>query len=125
MHIALGPHQQPQGGGHIAQAHQSSGHLVEQRLEKVEVAFIDQGDAHIGALETLAGLNAGETAAHYHHMGFIAQFLHGRFQFQKEPLGREGHRGAAEKLDYKLCRFLLRARERAQTLALKPSSSSP
>ena len=35
--------------------------LIQQGLEQVEVAFVDQGDADIRGCECLAGMDAGET----------------------------------------------------------------
>ena len=71
LHVALGAHQLPQGCGHISAGHQAGGHLIEQGLEEVEVALVDQGDAHIGALEGLAGFDAGKAAADNHHVGLV------------------------------------------------------
>ena len=81
LNIALGPHQLAQWGGHIAAGDQASCHLIEQRLEQVEVALVDQRDAHISALEGLAGLDAGKATTNDHHMGLAAKFLSRRLEF--------------------------------------------
>ena len=92
LHIALGPHQLAQWRGHIAAGDQASRHLIQQRLEQVEVALIDQRDAHIGAFEGFASLDAGKSTTNDHHMGLAAQLLHRRLEFKKETLTGGSHR---------------------------------
>ena len=81
-------HHLAQGRGHIALRHQSRGHLIEQGLEQVEVAFIDQGDAHRLAGQGMAGLEASKATAHNHHMGPGRLDGGGWIQFQEEMFGR-------------------------------------
>ena len=47
----------------------SRGDLIEQRLEQVEVALVNQGDAHIRLGQSLAGMHAGKAPTDNHHMG--------------------------------------------------------
>ena len=89
LHIRGLAHQLAQGRGHVALRHQPGGHLVQQRLEQVEVALVDQGDPHRLIDQGVAGLEPGEAAAHDHHMGQGFQPLIGGLQFQEEAFA--GH----------------------------------
>ena len=56
LHIWCLAHHLPQGRRHISLGDQSRRHLIEQGLEQVEVALVDQGDAHGFADQRMAGL---------------------------------------------------------------------
>ena len=49
--------------GDFAGREGAGGYLIEERLEEVEVALIDEGDLGVGALQGACGNEAGETAA--------------------------------------------------------------
>src|ERR1017187_1834923 len=56
-----------QGGGNFAGREPAGGHLVEQGLEEVEVAAIDQSDRYGRAAEGLGDIQPAESAADDHH----------------------------------------------------------
>src|ERR1035441_3009240 len=56
-----------QGGGNFAGREPAGGHLVEQGLEEVEVAAIDQCDRYGRAAEGLGDIQPAESAADDHH----------------------------------------------------------
>ena len=56
LHIWCLAHHLPQGRCHISLGDQSRRHLVKQGLEQVEVALVDQGDAHGFADQRMASL---------------------------------------------------------------------
>ena len=47
LHVWLLSHELPQGCCDVAAGNQSRRDLIKQRLEQVEIAFVDQGDAHL------------------------------------------------------------------------------
>ena len=78
-------YQQSQGRGHIRLGHQACSHLIEQGLEQVEIAFIDQGDPHGLAGEGLDSLEPRKASAYHNHMGTGSQLLVRGVQLQEEP----------------------------------------
>ena len=90
LHIRCVPHHLPQGGRHISLGDQSRRHLVEQGLEQVEVALVDQGDAHGFADQRMAGLQTTKTTAHNHHMGEGLQAFHRWIELQEEAFAGHG-----------------------------------
>ena len=90
LHIALTAHQLSQWSGHITTGHQSRCHLIKQRLEQIEVAFVDQRDANVGFGQCLAGTNAGKPATHNHHVGSVTQTLFRRIQLEEVMLSSHG-----------------------------------
>ena len=54
-----------------------------QRLEQVEVALVNQGGAHIGFGQGLAGMHPCKAAANDDHMRRMTQSLCWRFKLQK------------------------------------------
>ena len=85
------PHHLAQGGGHIGLGHKPCGHLIEQGLEQVEIASVDQGDAYGFSGQGMGRLEAGEPPTHDHHMGGFSQQLRRGCELEKEPL-RSHHR---------------------------------
>ena len=67
---------------------QSSRYLIQQGLEQVEVALVNQGDAHIGLGQGFAGMHPCKAAANDDHMRGITQPLSWRFKFQKVMVAR-------------------------------------
>lgn len=51
------------GGSDLAAGERAGGNLIEQRLEEVEIATVDDGDIEIGVGETLCEGEAAEAAA--------------------------------------------------------------
>jgi hypothetical protein len=51
------------GRGNFGGRERTGSYLVEERLEEVEVAFVEEGDVHVGALEGLCGDEAREASA--------------------------------------------------------------
>ena len=91
--------QQPaQGRGHVGLRHQAGGHLIEQGLEEVEVALVDQGHAHRLAPQGLGRLESGETAAHDHHVGQLGAGAPRWIEFEEEPFRRHGWVAGAHKV---------------------------
>ena len=86
LNVALLANQLPQGGGDVSTGHQTRGDLIEQRLEQVEVALVNQGDAHIRLGQSLAGMHTGKPPTDNHHMGCMAETFLGGVQFKKEML---------------------------------------
>ena len=84
LHVALLSDQFTQWGGDIPPGDQASGDLIEQRLEQVEVAFIDQGDPDIGLGECLTGMDPCETSPNDHHVGGVSELFGWGLQFQKK-----------------------------------------
>ena len=48
LHVWLFAHELAQGCCDVAACDQSRCDLIKQRLEQIEVAFVDQGDSHLG-----------------------------------------------------------------------------
>ncbi len=69
FHIALVAEDVAQGCGDIRGGQAGSGHLVQQRLEQVMVAAVDQGDAYALAGQGTGGPEAGKTAADNNQVG--------------------------------------------------------
>ena len=88
LNIGRIAHHLTQGGGDIGLRHQSRSHLIQQRLEEVEVAFIDQGDAHWLTRETMADLQARETTPNHHNVGPVQHRLIGRIELEKKAFHR-------------------------------------
>ena len=89
LNIALFADQLSQWGGDVTAGNEPGGHLIQQRLEQIEIALVDQGDAHIGLGQSLAGMHAGEAAAHNHHMRSMAQAFLWGLQLQEKVIA--GH----------------------------------
>jgi len=49
--------------GHVGGVQARGGHLVEQRLEGVEVVAVDEGDLHVGVPELAGRVEAAEAGA--------------------------------------------------------------
>ena len=60
LHIVLIANEFSKRVRNIATGNPSCGDLIQQRLEQVEVAFIDQSDSHICGCECLAGMDPGK-----------------------------------------------------------------
>ena len=54
--------------GSVGSGNAPGGNLVEQGLEEVEIAPIDQSEFDRGAAQVFGGVQAGETAAEHHHL---------------------------------------------------------
>ena len=91
LNVVLLANQLAQGRCDVSTGHQTRGNLIEQRLKQVEVALINQRDAHIGIGQSLAGMHSGKTAADDHHMGGMAKTFFGRFQFKEEMAACHGN----------------------------------
>ena len=72
LHVVLLAHQFAQRRGHITSRDQTCGYLIKQGLEQVEVALVNQGDAHIGLGQGLAGVHPCKATTHDHHMRCMA-----------------------------------------------------
>ena len=68
------------------------GHLVQQRLEQVEIALVDQGHPHGLVDQGVAGLQAGKATTDDHHVGGIAEPCFRRFKLKEKTFS--GHQGA-------------------------------
>ena len=90
LNVPLLANQFAQWCGDVSSGHQTSRNLIQQRLKQVEIALVDQGDAHVGIGECFAGVHPGETAANNHHMGGMAKTFFRGFQFEKEVLTSHG-----------------------------------
>ena len=67
--VLLPGHHRAQRRGDLARRQAAGGHLVEQRLEEVEVAAVDQRDRDRRALERARRVEPAEAAADDHHPG--------------------------------------------------------
>ena len=90
LDVALPSHQLAQRRCNITARHEACGDLVEERLEEVEVALIDQADAHRCVRQGLAGTDACEAPAHDHHMGGIVQRFIRWIELEKKVLRCHG-----------------------------------
>ena len=61
--VFLAAENRAQGRSDFAGREGAGGDLVEERLEEVEVALIDEGDLGVGAFQSARGYQAAETAA--------------------------------------------------------------
>ena len=76
-HVLLPPENPPDRRGDIAGRQSGRRHLVEQRLEQVVIAAVEQGDADRRALQRLSGGEPAEPSADDHDMwGFIRHMRH-------------------------------------------------
>jgi hypothetical protein len=57
----------PQGGSDIGGRERARRHLIEQRLKKMVVAAVDQGDLHRRPLQSAGCREATKAAAYDHH----------------------------------------------------------
>ena len=90
LNVVLLANQLAQGRCDVSTGHQTRGNLIEQRLKQVEVALINQRDAHIGIGQSLAGMHAGKSPADNHDMGGMAETFLGRFEFKKKMAASHG-----------------------------------
>ena len=91
LHIALASNQLPQRSRYITTGDQSRRNLIEQRLEQIEVAFVDQGDANVCLGQSLAGTNTRKSAAHNDDVGRVSQTLFGWIQLEVVMLSSHGY----------------------------------
>jgi len=69
-----------EGGGDFSGRERAGGYLVEEWLEEVEVAFVEEGDVGVSAVEGLGGHEARETSSQdedamwRRHGGFLLLF---------------------------------------------------
>ena len=101
-----------QWGGDVTAGDEPGGHLIKQGLEQVEVALVDQGDAHIGLGQSLAGVHPGKAAAHDHHMGGMTEAFFWGLQLQEKMIA--GHE-ASEQIYPKAMKRVLFCRCRRTT----------
>jgi hypothetical protein len=55
------------GGGDFGGGKRAGGDLIKEGLEEVEVALVEKGDVHVGAVESLRGDEARETSTEDEH----------------------------------------------------------
>ena len=84
LHIALLANQLTQRCCDIAAGNQARRNLVQKGLEKIEVALVDQRDAHVRLGQSFAGVDAGESPTDDHHVRHIAQAFLRWLQLQEE-----------------------------------------
>ena len=72
IHVALPAEDVAQRRGDVRRGQAGGGDLVEQWLEQVVVAAVDQGDMQAGAGKGAAGPQAGEAAADDEQVGNVA-----------------------------------------------------
>ena len=89
LHIGRLAHHLPERRGHVGFRYQAGGHLIEQRLKKVEIAFVDQGDPHRLPAESMGRPQPGKSPADDHHMGPGRHRRLRRIELQKKAL--RGH----------------------------------
>jgi len=73
-----------QGRGDFTRRKGAGGDLIEEGLEEVEIALIDEGDLGVGALHGARGDQAAETAAEDDDAmgvghGFVALYIRGKW----------------------------------------------
>ena len=74
-HVGLAVEQAPHDVGHVGGAQPGGGHLVQERLEGVEVVLVDEGDLDRRALQAPGDLEPAEPGADHHDLG---DHRHGR-----------------------------------------------
>ena len=62
FNILLVAEDRTDGRGNFGGGERTGGYLVEERLEEVEVALVEEGDVHVGALKGLCGDETGEAS---------------------------------------------------------------
>ena len=67
VHVAVAGHDAPNGRGDVVGVQAGGGHLVQQRLEGVEVVGVDQHHVHRHVTEVVDQLQASEPGAHHDH----------------------------------------------------------
>ena len=90
LYVALHTNQFPQRSCHISAGHQASGDLIQQRLEQVEIAFVNQRDPNIRILQRLAGVNACKATTDDHNVRGSAQPLFRRLKLEKVMIAGHG-----------------------------------
>ena len=68
-HVALAVEQAPHDVGHVGRAQAGGGHLVQQRLEGVEVVLVDERDLDRRSLQPPGDLEPAEPGADHHDPG--------------------------------------------------------
>ena len=90
LHIALLANQLTQRCCYVAAGNQARRYLVQKWLEKIEVALIDQRDAHVRLGQCFARVDAGKSPTDDHHVGHITQAFLWWLQLQEEMVTCHG-----------------------------------
>jgi hypothetical protein len=79
LYIFLAAEDGADGSGDFSGRERAGGDLVEEGLEKVKVALVEEGDVHVGALEGLRGDQAREASAQ--NQDAMGRWHEGEFSF--------------------------------------------